>query len=158
MQFIELILTKELLIQNKSKASLLIALKANKLKSIEELRNKYNDAFVSNTTDIVSNQNEQNNEQMIQSELNVKTADLEQLGISRDNTSNGSTTLNTKSNENFDYLMNMNFWNLTYEKVNELEIAIQKLIEQIEDLQAKSEIDLWKYDLNQLLTEFDVRN
>ena len=61
------------------------------------------------------------------------------------------------SNTDFDYLMNMNFWNLTHEKMNELEVTVKKLSEQIKEIDDKSETDLWKDDLEQFLNEFEVR-
>ena len=53
--------------------------------------------------------------------------------------------------------MNMSIWNLTLEKIQEIEKLIEKLKVEIELLESKTESQIWKDDIEEFLIEFDVK-
>ena len=60
-------------------------------------------------------------------------------------------------NENdYDYLMNMSIWNLTSEKLVEIENLISKNKIDLESLESKSCKDMWKEDIEEFLREYEV--
>ena len=60
-------------------------------------------------------------------------------------------------NENdYDYLMNMSIWNLTSEKIEEIENLISKNKIDLESLESKSCKDMWKEDIEEFLREYEV--
>ena len=70
-------------------------LKKNRFKNNSEIKNKYKESFKINSTEIILNEENENEN-------------------------------NNDFNDNdFDYLMNLNIWNLTPEKINELEDLIK---------------------------------
>jgi len=57
--------------------------------------------------------------------------------------------------ENFDYLLGMTMWSLTREKKEDLLRQRDEKIAELKRLQARTPIDLWKEDLDNLLTELN---
>ena len=55
----------------------------------------------------------------------------------------------------YDYLMTMNIWSLTPEKINELDNLISKERNEYETLNKNSPSDLWKEDLEKFIIEYD---
>jgi DNA topoisomerase-2 len=58
----------------------------------------------------------------------------------------------------YDYLMNMNIWSLTLDKIRDIEELLEKLQNEKEILESKTDKDLWKEDLDNFLKEFEVFN
>ena len=133
-KFINLVLEGELPFKGtKNKKEVFKLLKNKNLSSLNELKKKYKEAFQVKSTEIVTvkgnNENENENEDM-------------------------DNNLNVKSNEeilDYDYLMNMNIWSLTYEKVNELEELIKNQTKEYEILKNSKPEDLWKKDLEEFI-------
>jgi len=59
------------------------------------------------------------------------------------------------SHSDYDYLMNMNIWSLTYDKVKDLEAQIEVYSKEIKNLENSDEKELWINDLQEFLREFD---
>ena len=52
--------------------------------------------------------------------------------------------------------MNMSIWNLTLEKIQEIENIIEKIKRDIELVESKNDKLLWKEDIQEFLIEFEV--
>jgi len=102
-------------------------LKSKKLTSLNELKNKYKEAFQVKSTEIVTEKLNNENE-----EIDVNNSFSEDV-------------------LDYDYLMNMNIWSLTHEKVNELEEQIKNQTKEYELLKVSKPEDLWKKDLEEFI-------
>ena len=127
-KFVNMVLEGELPFKGtKNKKEVLKLLKSKKLNSLNELKNKYKEAFQVKSTEIITEKLNNENE-----ELDVN---------------------NTFSEDvlDYDYLMNMNIWSLTHEKVNELEEQIKNQTKEYELLKVSKPEDLWKKDLEEFI-------
>ena len=130
--FINMVLESELPFKGtKNKKEVFKLLKSKNLSSLTELKKKYKEAFKIKSTEIVTEKMNNENEDMV----------------------------NNNNNENFgeeildyDYLMNMNIWSLTHEKVNELEEQIKNQTIEYENLKNSKPEDLWKKDLEEFIS------
>ena len=130
--FINMVLESELPFKGtKNKKEVFKLLKSKNLSSLTELKKKYKEAFKIKSTEIVTEKMNNENEDMV----------------------------NNNNNENFgeeildyDYLMNMNIWSLTHEKVNELEEQIKNQKIEYENLKNSKPEDLWKKDLEEFIS------
>ncbi len=127
-KFISLFLNGEINFRGKNRKEILQILKDNKLKSNKELKKLYKDAFKVNSTDII---------------------------VSNNDTEHIIEDLNEDNDLDYDYLMTMNIWSLTPEKINELDNLISKERNEYETLNKNSPSDLWKEDLEKFIIEYD---
>ncbi|XP_011051351.1 PREDICTED: DNA topoisomerase 2 isoform X1 [Acromyrmex echinatior] len=72
-----------------------------------------------------------------------------------ENDEESTPTTSTMEKENFDYLLGMTMWSLTREKKEDLLRQRDEKIAELKRLQARTPIDLWKEDLDNLLTELN---
>ena len=123
--FINMVLDGELPFKGtKNKKEVFKLLKSKKLSSLNELKNKYKEAFKVKSTEIITEKNE------------------------------NEDTYNINTNDDildYDYLMNMNIWSLTHEKVNDLEELIKNQTKEYEILKNNKPEDLWKKDLEDFI-------
>lgn len=63
---------------------------------------------------------------------------------------------NDDDGKGFEYLLSMQFWSLTLEKVEKLKAELEAKREELESLRAESIEDLWLNDLDDFLDEWDV--
>ena len=134
--FITMFINGEINFKNsKNKKDIISILKKNGFKSNGELKNKYKEAFKINSTEIILNEENENEN-------------------------------NNDFNDNdFDYLMNLNIWNLTPEKINELEDLIKNEKNEYEKLKKSNVQEIWIKDLEmfeieylKILNELDGKN
>ena len=134
--FITMFINGEINFKNsKNKKDIISILKKNGFKSNGELKNKYKEAFKINSTEIILNEENENEN-------------------------------NNDFNDNdFDYLMNLNIWNLTPEKINELEDLIKNEKIEFEKLKKSNVQEIWIKDLEmfeieylKILNELDGKN
>jgi DNA topoisomerase-2 len=129
-KFINMVLEGELPFKGtKNKKEVFKLLKTKKLTSLNELKNKYKEAFQIKSTEIVT---EKNDNEDISNSNNIYDEDV----------------------LDYDYLMNMNIWSLTYEKVIELEELIKAQTKDYELLKISKPEDLWKKDLEEFMTAY----
>ena len=141
-KFVNLVLEGEIPFnKSKNKKEIFSLLKEKGLACLNELKNKYKEAFKIKSTEIVLN--------------NIDNYDE----------NNEENNIKVNKNLDFDYLMNMNIWSLTYEKVNELEKEIESETEEYEYLKSHKPEDLWQKDLEEfirlykeILKELDDKN
>ncbi|KAM3446886.1 hypothetical protein MY3296_009251 [Beauveria thailandica] len=81
-------------------------------------------------------------------------ADEEELGNASDAEDDSSDALDAESKD-YDYLLSMAIWSLTAERLQKLLDAIAKKKAEHDELQAKSEKDLWCEDLDAFMAEWD---
>ncbi|KAJ6781742.1 hypothetical protein PWT90_07459 [Aphanocladium album] len=81
-------------------------------------------------------------------------ADEEELGRGSDVEDDASEALDAGSKD-YDYLLSMAIWSLTAERLAKLNEAIAKKKAEHDELQAKSEKDLWCEDLDGFMAEWD---
>ena len=126
--FINMVLEGELPFKGtKNKKEVFKLLKSKKLSSLYELKKKYKEAFKIKSTEIITDKNNENED-------------------------NANNSLNTDEEVlDYDYLMNMNIWSLTHEKVNELEDLIKNQTNEYETLKNSKPEDLWKKDLEDFI-------
>jgi DNA topoisomerase-2 len=121
-KFINMVLEGELPFKgSKNKKEVFKLLKEKGFTSLNELKTKYNDAFKVKSTEIVTENNNENNKEDVL---------------------------------DYDYLMNMNIWSLTHEKVNELEETIKNQTNEYEFLLKSKPEDLWIKDLVDLISAY----
>jgi DNA topoisomerase-2 len=125
--------------RSKNKKDIISILKKSGFKSNGELKNKYKEAFKINSTEVILKEENENNEN---NENNLEFAD-----------------------NDFDYLMNMNMWNLTPEKINELDELIKNQKSEFEKIKKNSIQEIWIKDLEtfeieymKILNELDGKN
>ena len=129
-KFINMVLEGELPFKGtKNKKEVFKLLKSKKLTSLNELKNKYKEAFQVKSTEIVT---EKNDNEEISNSNNIYDEDV----------------------LDYDYLMNMNIWSLTYEKVIELEELIKTQTKDYELLKNSKPEDLWKKDLEEFMSAY----
>ena len=129
-KFVNMVLEGELPFKGtKNKKEVLKLLKSKKLNSLNELKNRYKEAFQIKSTEIVT---EKNDNEDIPNSNNTYDEDV----------------------LDYDYLMNMNIWSLTHEKVNELEELIKNQTKEYESLKVSKPEDLWKKDLEDFITAY----
>ena len=125
--FINMVLEGELPFKGtKNKKEVFKLLKSKKLSSLNELKKKYKEAFKVRSTEIVTDKNNENED-------------------------NSNININDEEALDYDYLMNMNIWSLTHEKVNDLEELIKSQINEYETLKNSKPEDLWKKDLEDFI-------
>jgi DNA topoisomerase II len=124
--FIRMVLNGTLPLKNLKKSEIFSLLKSNGFLSNSELKKKYKNAFKLNTTDLVIEENEEGGEKATSSD-----------------------------SSDYDYLMNMNIWSLTHERMEELDNNIKNYKYEIEILEKSTEQDLWKKDLEDFLFDFN---
>jgi len=125
--FIKLMLSGTASFLNLSKNEVCNSLREKGFLSNAEMKKKYKNAFKTHSTDIiVENQNDDNEE-------------------------TASHNIN-----DYDYLMSMNIWSLTKDKVSDLENIIKTLKEEIEYLETHDEKYLWSKDLKTFINDFQV--
>ena len=130
--FINMVLESELPFKGtKNKKEVFKLLKSKNLSSLTELKKKYKEAFKIKSTEIVTEKMNNENEDMINNNINENS---------------GEEILD------YDYLMNMNIWSLTHEKVNELEEQIKNQTIEYENLKNSKPEDLWKKDLEEFIS------
>lgn len=131
--FIKMMLSGTVSFLNMSKYEVCNNLRERGFLSNSEMKKKYKNAFKINSTDIiVENPNEN---------LDEETKEI----------------VTSHSLSDFDYIMSMNIWSLTKDKVTELEGLIKNLKEQVAFLEANDEKSLWTSDLEEFINEFKVR-
>jgi len=145
-KFIKMVISTELnFSKSKNKKETIKLLKDKGFKDINELKNIYSEAFKVNSTEVVTeeiNNNNDNNNNENDENININN-NINNINNNKDNI-----------NLNYDYLMNMNMWNLTPEKLNELEDIIKKQKEEIEFIKKHTGKDLWKKDLEIFIEEY----
>ena len=125
-KFINMVLEGELPFKGtKNKKEVYKLLQNKGLISLNELKKKYSDAFKVKSTEIITENNNENNN------INIKEDALD-----------------------YDYLMNMNIWSLTQEKVNDLEVTIKNQNLEYENLVKSRPEDLWKKDLEDFINAY----
>ena len=84
-------------------------------------------------------------------------------GVEEDTTNNGSGSDNPfdddndgQNHENYDYLLSMPIYNLTYEKKKRLEDEHNKKDMEYKNLKKKTKFDLWRDDLNEIEKEYEL--
>ena len=128
-KFINMVLDGELPFKGtKNKKEVFKLLKSKKLISLNELKKKYKEAFQVKSTEIVTEKTSNENEDISNNISNTSEDALD-----------------------YDYLMNMNIWSLTHEKVNDLEELIKNQTKEYEFLKSSKPEDLWKKDLNEFI-------
>lgn len=80
-------------------------------------------------------------------------ADEEELGNNSD--AEGDSESQDAGSRDYDYLLSMAIWSLTAERLEKLNDAIARKKAEHDELQAKSEKDLWCEDLDQFMAEWD---
>lgn len=73
----------------------------------------------------------------------------EQQEVDREDTSK------VKAKE-YDYLLSMSMWTLTYERVEELKRQQKDKLRQLKELEATTEKDLWRRDLKDFINELEI--
>ena len=126
-KFITLFLNGVINFRGKNKKEILKLLKENKLKTNKELKKIYQEAFKINSTEII---------------------------VSNDDTEHIIEDSNEENDLDYDYLMNMNIWSLTPEKINELDNLISKERYEYDSLNKNSPSNLWKEDLEKFIDEY----
>ena len=121
-KFINMVLERELPFKGtKNKKEVFKLLQSKGFTSLNELKKTYNEAFkVKSTEIVVENNNDNNKEDAL----------------------------------DYDYLMNMNIWSLTYEKVNELEETIKNQTNEYDYLTKCKPEDLWMKDLEEFINTY----
>ena len=127
-KFITLFLNGVINFRGRSRKDILKLLKENKLKTNKELKKIYQDAFKINSTEII---------------------------VSNDDTEHIIEDSNEENDLDYDYLMNMNIWSLTPEKINELDNIISKERNEYDILNKNSPSNLWKEDLEKFIDEYN---
>ena len=130
--FIKLMLSGTVSFLNMSKYEVCNNLRERGFLSHTEMKKKYKNAFKINSTDVVVENPCDNLEENI-------------------NDISSSISLS-----DFDYLMSMNIWSLTKDKVAELENTIKNLKEEVFFLESHDEKSLWTIDLDKFINEFKV--
>ena len=117
-KFINMVLEGELPFKGtKNKKEVFKLLQSKGFTSLNELKKKYSDAFKVKSTEIVTENNDNNKEDVL----------------------------------DYDYLMNMNIWSLTYEKVNDLDETIKNQTSEYDFLSKSKPEDLWIKDLEDFI-------
>jgi DNA topoisomerase-2 len=130
--FIKMMLSGTVSFLNMTKYEVCNNLRERGFLSNSEMKKKYKSAFKINSTDIiVENVNEE-----LDDNVNV--------------------TVKSYSLSDYDYLMSMNIWSLTKDKVSELENLIKNLKEEVAFLEGNDEKSLWSSDLENFINEFKV--
>jgi len=75
---------------------------------------------------------------------------------SEGNTSEEGKDDNEDDGKGYEYLLSMQFWSLTLEKVEKLKAERDAKKEELDSLKAQSIEDLWLNDLDDFLDEWDV--
>ena len=120
-KFINMVLEGELPFKGtKNKKEVFKLLQSKGFTSLNELKKKYSDAFKVKSTEIVTENNDNNKEDVL----------------------------------DYDYLMNMNIWSLTYEKVNDLDETIKNQTSEYDFLSKSKPEDLWIKDLEDFITAY----
>ena len=126
-KFISLVVNNEIQFkQYKHKNELVEVLKAKGIATLKELKRKYAKAFQVNSTEVIV-----------------------------DNNNNSSSGVNDEDDKDYDYVMNMNLWSLTNDKISELDNAIKKDKEEFDYLSKNTVFDLWKQDLTEFITLYN---
>ena len=129
MNFIKMMLSGTVSFLNMSKYDVCLSLREKGYLSNSEMKKKYKNAFKINSTDVV-----------VETELQEVDS--------------GNNHVNSLSD--YDYLMNLNIWSLTKDKVGELENGIKELNVEVDFLEKNDEKILWKNDLENFVYEYDV--
>ena len=121
-KFINMVLEGELPFKGtKNKKEVFKLLQSKGFTSLNELKKNYGEAFKVKSTEIVTENNDNNTKEDVL---------------------------------DYDYLMNMNIWSLTHEKVNELEETIKNQSNEYEFLVKNKPEDLWIKDLEEFINAY----
>ncbi len=129
--FIKLMLSGTVSFLNMSKIDVCNNLRERGFLSNSEMKKKYKNAFKINSTDVILE--------------NASNDSDEKVDL-----------VSTYSLSDFDYLMSMNIWSLTKDKVDDLESNIRNLKEEASYLESNDEKSLWKKDLDLFIHDFKV--
>ena len=161
--FIQCVLKGDIVFLNKKKDEIIRQIKAKDILSDNEIKNKHKLALQSITTDIVTENNELNNEiaNNEDSDNFVKSSNNKNkttINNTKDNKfiSNIKDSNSSNSNYNYDYLMSMSMWTLTQEKVDNLQLQANELKTSIDKLQNTSINELWIDDINKFIEEYNL--
>lgn len=139
--FIKMMLSGSVSFLNMTKFEVCNSLREKGFLSNSELKRKYQNAFKMNSTDVV-----------------IENPSNESHDNTISNLNTHSIIPTSTSLSEFDYLMSMNIWSLTKDKVSELDNTIKKLEGDIKTLDESDEKTLWKTDLENFLYEYNVNN
>ena len=132
-KFINMVLEGELPFKGtKNKKEVFKLLKSKKLSSLNELKKKYKECFQVKSTEIVTEKTNEENDENANNNADVDVG-------------------NDDGALDYDYLMNMNIWSLTHEKVLDLEEQIKNQTKEYEYLKKSKPEDLWKEDLEEFI-------
>ena len=132
-KFINMVLEGELPFKGtKNKKEDFKLLKSKTLSSINELKKKYKECFQVKSTEIVTEKTNEENDENANNNADVDVG-------------------NDDGALDYDYLMNMNIWSLTHEKVLDLEEQIKNQTKEYEYLKKSKPEDLWKEDLEEFI-------
>lgn len=168
--FIENIIKGEIIFANKSKAEIISSILNKGILPESEIKNKYNSVFsvkISNQNEVVveGEDKEDNEIEIISSKnkkrnpneaSNTKTKNKSKMEIDDEiEISNSNSNSTNKFNQkDFDYLMSMNMWNLTKDKVDSLTEQEKELGKEIKELESTSVKQLWKNDIEEFVNEY----
>jgi len=130
--FIKMMLSGTVSFLNMSKNEVCNNLRERGFLSNSDMKKKYVNAFKINSTDII-----------VES-LNEKGEEIPHENVT------------SHSLSDYDYLMSMNIWSLTKDRVAELENIIKNLNEEVAFLEANNEKTLWTRDLENFINEYKV--
>ncbi|KAI5954990.1 TOP2 [Candida jiufengensis] len=146
-RFVKMIIDKQLSVANKKKKELIEILESHDFvkftKDGKPIPNNNND----NTTFIDENDSEEEIENAGDvSALNLKQTTTEVEGEHRPDTIFSS----------YEYLLGMTIWSLTYERYIKLINEKDNLQKELEILIGKTAIDLWNFDLDEFIKQYDL--
>lgn len=160
-KFVNYILKGELNFINKGKKEIISILKSKGLKSESQIKNSHKDAFLSfivNDELFTEKSENKKSQDEIEEDNDFLVSGLNNnsSNVNLENNSKSSNKISSGSDDSkdYDYLMGMNIWTLTSEKVELLKKQLDNLTEQLNTLMSTSEKQMWKNDIMAFKNEY----